>query len=378
MRTALCETFGIEFPIFAFSHCRDVVAAVSRAGGMGVLGALAFPPDQLEVELRWIDEHVGGRPYGVDIVVPASSAGADLGGPDLAEQLQAMIPEGHRRYVEEVLDRHGVPPLPAGTRRPHGLLGWTGQGARSQVDVALGHPISLLASALGPPPPDVVARLHERGIKVAALVGTADQARKQVAAGVDVIVAQGTEAGGHTGEISTLVLVPDVVDAVHPVPVVAAGGIGDGRQLAAVLALGAQGAWTGSIWLTTTESDLPPVVRDKLLRAGSRDTVRSRALTGKPARLLRTAWTEAWDDPAGPGPLPMPLQFMLTAEAQARIGRSGNQALAGSPVGQIVGRMNSVRSTRDVVLDLVEGAVRAVEQLSGQLAAAGGVGGEAR
>jgi NAD(P)H-dependent flavin oxidoreductase YrpB (nitropropane dioxygenase family) len=374
VRTELCDVFGIEVPLFAFSHCRDVVAAVSRAGGMGVLGALAFTPEQLEVELRWIDDHVDGLPYGVDVIIPASYAGAELNGPDLATQLAAMIPEGHQHFVEDVLARHGVPPLPADVARPRGLLGWTNQGGRSQVEVALSHPIALLANALGPAPADIVVRAHAHGVRVAALVGTAEHARKQVAAGVDMIVAQGTEAGGHTGEISTMVLVPDVVDAVAPVPVLAAGGIGDGRQLAAALALGAQGAWTGSIWLTVTESDVSPVVLDKLLRAGPGDTVRSRSLTGKPARLLRTAWTEAWDDPDGPGTLPMPLQFMVTAEALQRIGRSGNEALAGSPVGQIVGRMNSVRTTRDVVFDLVDGAVRTIERLNDQLAVPDRVG----
>ncbi len=374
MRTPVCDVFGIDVPLFAFSHCRDVVAAVSRAGGLGVLGALAFTPEQLEIELRWVDEHAAGRPYGVDVVMPASYAGADLDGGDLAAQLEAMIPEGHRRYVEEVLARHGVPPLPDDAPRPRGLLGWTSGGARSQVEVALAHPIALLANALGPPPPDVVAQAHGRGVPVAALVGDVNQARRQVAAGVDVIVAQGTEAGGHTGEISTMVLVPDVVDAVSPVPVLAAGGIGDGRQVAAALALGAQGVWTGSIWLTVAESDLSPVVRDKLLAAGPRDTVRSRSLTGKPARQLRTAWTDAWDDPDGPGALPMPLQFLLTAEAQHRIGRAGNAELAGSPVGQIVGRMNSVRATRDVVFDLVEGATRTIERLHEELGAVGAQG----
>src|SRR5262249_42179572 len=157
------------------------------------------------------------------------------------------------------LARHGVAPLPVGAARPRGLLGWTNQGGRSQVEVALSHPIALLANALGPAPSDVVTMAHAHRGRRAALVGPREHARKQVAAGVDVIVAQGTEAGGHTGEISTMVLVPDVVDAVAPVPVLAAGGVGDGRQLAAALALGAQGAWTGSIWLTVTESDLPPV-----------------------------------------------------------------------------------------------------------------------
>lgn len=375
MRTHLCAVFGIDVPLFAFSHCRDVVAAVSRAGGMGVLGALAFTPEQLDIELSWIDRHVEGRPYGVDVIIPASYAGAELDGPDLAAQLEAMIPERHRQFVEDLLARHGVPPLTPDTARPSGLLGWTNQGGRSQVEVSLSHPIALLANALGPAPPDVVAHAHAHGVRVAALVGTVEHARKQVAAGVDVIVAQGTEAGGHTGEISTMVLVPDVVDAVAPVPVLAAGGIGDGRQFAAALALGAQGAWTGSIWLTVTESDVSPVVRDKLLRAGPGDTVRSRSLTGKPARLLRTAWTEAWDNPGSPGALPMPLQFMVSADALVRISRSGDDALAGTPVGQIVGRMNSVRSTRDVVFDLVDGAVRAIERLHEQLGAPDRVGG---
>ena len=374
MRTELCDVFGIDVPLFAFSHCRDVVAAVSRAGGMGVLGALAFSPEQLEVELRWIDDHVDGRPYGVDVIIPASYAGAELHGPDLAAQLAAMIPERHRQFVEEVLARHDVAPLPVGAPHFHGLLGWTNQGGRSQMEVALSHPIALLANALGPAPPDVVAQAHAHGVRMAALVGTAEHARRQVAAGVDIVVAQGTEAGGHTGEISTMVLVPDVVDAVAPVPVLAAGGIGDGRQFAAALALGAQGVWTGSIWLTVAESDVSPVVRDKLLRAGPGDTVRSRSLTGKPARLLRTAWTDAWDDPNGPGALPMPLQFMVTAEALQRIGRSGNEALAGTPVGQIVGRMSSVRATRDVVFDLVEGAIRTIERLQDQLRATDRVG----
>jgi NAD(P)H-dependent flavin oxidoreductase YrpB (nitropropane dioxygenase family) len=369
MHTEVCDTFGIEFPLFAFSHCRDVVAAVSRSGGLGVLGALAFTPDQLEVELRWLDEHTRGRPYGVDVVTPVKYEGADLGGEDISAALEAMIPAGHRAYVEEILQRHNVPPLPDDSAPLRTLLGWSHDGARSQVDVALSHDIALLASALGPPPKDVVDLSHEHGVPVAALVGTPEQARRQVEAGVDIIVAQGYEAGGHTGEISTLVLVPDVVDAVAPVPVLAAGGIGDGRQMAAALALGAKGAWTGSIWLTVTEADTPPLVMRKLLAAGPRDTVRSRALTGKPARQLRTAWTDAWDDPAGPGTLQMPLQFMLVAEAQHRIGRSGIEELAGLPVGQIVGRMNSVRATRDVVFDLVEGATRTIEELGRQLAA---------
>ncbi len=245
-----------------------------------------------------------------------------------------------------------------------------------QVDVALSHDIKLLVNALGPPPADVIERAHAQGVRVAALIGTVDQARKQVAAGVDVIIASGTEAGGHTGEISTMVLTPQVVDAVAPVPVLAAGGIGSGRQAAAALALGADGVWTGSIWLTVAESDTHPVVKEKLLAATSRDTVRSRSMTGKPARLLRTPWTEAWDAPDSPGALPMPLQFMLTADAIGRMHRyadnpeTGARDLVGSPVGQIVGSMNAVRTVREVIYSMVEEYIETVSAMSASLAAA--------
>jgi NAD(P)H-dependent flavin oxidoreductase YrpB (nitropropane dioxygenase family) len=361
MRTPICKRLGIEVPIFAFSHCRDVVVAVSRAGGLGVLGALAFTPAELERELAWIDAHIDGKPYGVDVVMPASSAGEV----DKAA-LEKMIPGGHRKFVADLLGRYEVPELPAG-EQVETLLGWSQAGGRSHADVALAHPIRLLASALGPPPPDVIAAAHARGVPVAALVGTVAQAKKDVAAGIDIIVAQGTEAGGHTGEIGGMVLVPDVVDAVAPVPVLAAGGIATGRQLAAALALGAQGAWTGSVWLTVKEADVSPTLMAKILAASSTDTVRSRALTGKPARQLRTAWTEAWDGKESPGALPMPLQFMLTAEAQTRVHRyahhDGARALLGTPVGQIVGRLNEVRSVRDVIYAMVEELAEVVARL---------------
>lgn len=368
MRTPLCERLGIDAPIFAFSHCRDVVAAVSRCGGFGVLGAIAFSPTELETELAWIDAHVDGKPYGVDIVMPASILGGDLGFDPKA--FEAMISDEHRRFVDDLLDRYQVPKLPPGEEPHAGLLGWVHDAARRQVEVALGHPVKMIVNALGAPPRDVIDRVHERGILVAALVGTVEQARRQVEAGVDVVVAQGTEAGGHTGEVATMVLVPDVVDAIHPTPVLAAGGIGSGRQIAAALALGAQGAWTGSIWLTTTESDLHPAAVKKLLRAGSRDAVRSRSLTGKPARQLRTEWTEAWEAPDSPGTLPMPLQFLLTAEAITRINRyahvegSGAEKLIGSPVGQIVSRMNAVRPVREVMYDLQNELIDAVSRMS--------------
>jgi NAD(P)H-dependent flavin oxidoreductase YrpB (nitropropane dioxygenase family) len=372
VRTPICDRLGIEFPIFAFSHCRDVVAAVSRAGGFGVLGALAFSSEQLEVELQWIDQHVDGKPYGVDVVVPVRYAGAEQGGLDKTT-LEAMVPEEHKQFIERTLARYEVPGLPEGESAYEGLLAWSHSGARSQTEIALAHPIRMLVNALGTPPRDVVDAVHAKGVLVASLVGTVEQALKQVEAGVDVIVAQGSEAGGHTGEIGTMVLVPDVVDAVHPTPVLAAGGIGSGRQVAAALALGAEGAWMGSIWLATAESDLHPVALQKVLRATSRDTVRSRSMTGKPARQLRTAWTEAWEASDSPGTLPMPLQWLATADAQTRIHRyahsekSRARELIGTPVGQIVGRMNAVRPVREVIYDMVNEFVDTVQRMTAQL-----------
>jgi NAD(P)H-dependent flavin oxidoreductase YrpB (nitropropane dioxygenase family) len=370
MRTPICDELGLEYPIFAFSHCRDVVAAVSRAGGLGVLGAVGFGADQLEIELDWIDEHVDGKPYGVDTVMPAKVQ--DTSGSDPAEllaQIQAMIPDAHRRYVEDLMERFEVPPMPEG-EQARGVLGWAEGVARSHVEVALGHPIALIANALGSPPKDIIDRAHGQGIKVAALAGRPQHAERHVNSGVDIVIAQGHEAGGHTGEVTTMVLVPEVVEAVggrNGVPVLAAGGIGSGQQIAAAMSLGASGVWTGSIWLATAESSSAPEHIERYLEATSSDTVRSRCYTGKPARQLRSAWTEAWDDPSGPGPLGMPLQNILTAEANARIARAHRKDLAFVPVGQIVGSMNAVRPVRDVMFDLVSDYIETVERLAAGL-----------
>ncbi|MFJ6987740.1 MULTISPECIES: NAD(P)H-dependent flavin oxidoreductase [unclassified Streptomyces] len=361
MQTELSKHLGVEYPVFGFTPFPAVAAAISRAGGFGVLGAVRYTaPDDLRRDLDWIEAHVDGRPYGLDVVMPARQ----IEGVTEAD-VEAMIPEEHRRFVRDTLARYGVPGLADGEPSGWRITGWMERVARGQLDVALDYPIRLLANALGSPPPDVVARAHGHGVLVAALAGSARHALKHRDAGIDVVVAQGYEAGGHTGEIASLVLTPEVVDAVAPLPVLAAGGIGSGRQIAAALALGAQGVWLGSLWLTTAEADLhSPALTRKLLAAGSGDTVRSRALTGKPARQLRTAWTDAWDDPDGPGPLPMPLQGLLVAEAVSRIQKHEIDPLLGTPVGQIVGRMNDVRSVRAVFDDLTRGFARAVADVN--------------
>jgi NAD(P)H-dependent flavin oxidoreductase YrpB (nitropropane dioxygenase family) len=398
MKTSVTEMLQVEYPIFAFSHCRDVVAAVTGAGGFGVLGAVAHTPEQLEADLSWIDEQVHGLPYGVDLLMPRKFVGAGSGGMDRAS-LRDMIPPEHRAFLDDLLDRYGIPRREAapGSRSPVASGAQAGPGTPGAdpgvpgtptgsanppgqqraglqvdpksmaplIDVAFRHPIRLLASALGSPPEWLVQDAHQRGVKVAALAGAVKHARAHAAVGVDLVIAQGTEAGGHTGDVSTLVLVPQVVDAVAPIPVLAAGGIATGRQMAASLALGAAGVWCGSVWLTTRESETPPAVKERMLAASSEDTVRTRSFTGKPCRVLRSEWTRAWEAPDAPAPLPMPLQSMLSDRPRRRVEavaeRPGSPAvdLLSPFIGQVVGQMNAVRPARQVVLDMVEELVDA-------------------
>lgn len=364
MRTAICDAFGIEYPIFAFTPSEHVAAAVSRAGGLGVLGCVRFnDADELDKTLDWMDDNTDGKPYGVDVVMPMK-----IPTEGTPTDLSSYIPDEHKKWVDETLLKLGVPPLPEGEGR-EGVLGWLHSMARSHVDVALQHRPVLIANALGTPPNDVIEQCHAAGLKVAALAGAPKHAVSHVSNGVDIIVAQGYEAGGHTGEIASMVLTPDIVDAVGPdVPVLGAGGIGSGRQIAASLALGAQGVWTGSIWLGTEEyRNLASNTgwETAFLRATSSDTVRTRIYTGKPARLLKTKWTEAWAEEGAPEPLPMPLQNLLVADAHNRINASGDPDVISMPVGQIVGRMNEVRPVAEVMADLVAEFEATVKKLDG-------------
>ncbi len=371
MKSPICEMLGIEFPLVAFTHCRDVVVAVSKAGGMGVLGAAGYNAETLETELRWIDEHIDGMPYGVDLIAPTSMAITD---DDTSEDMLARVPDEHRQFARNILASHQIDTGDLYQNQRAGGGGFlTGKRANNIIDVAFSHPIKLIANALGVPPRYMLEMGKARGVAVAALVGAKEHAVKQVEAGVDILVVAGTEAGGHTGEVSTLVLVPEVCEAVKGsnVAILAAGGIVTGRQMAACMAMGAHGAWTGSMWLTTTEAETSPVVKQKYVQASSRQTVRSKYRTGKYARQLRSAWTDAWESEDAPASLPMPLMSLISEPALARVtklaegGHAGAKQLATYFVGQGVGLMNSIQDTRTVVREFMEDYLEAVERLSG-------------
>ncbi|MCP3458899.1 nitronate monooxygenase [Bradyrhizobium sp. CCGUVB23] len=376
MKSPICEMLGIEFPLFAFSHCRDVVAVVSRAGGFGVLGATVHTPDTLERELKWIDDHVDGKPYGVDVLIPENISTA--GEKDVTwKSLEARIPQAHRDYTRNLLKKYDVEltSTSVADNRPQPFDAKT---ALELLEVSFRHPIRLIANALGVPPKSMIEMGKAHGVPVAALVGAKEHALRHVAAGVDILVAQGTEAGGHCGEVSTMVLVPEVIKAVKPirdVPVLAAGGIMTGRQMAACMAMGAAGAWTGSVWLATTESETTEIFREKMIAASSRDAVRSKGRTGKPARQLRSVWTDAWDRaPDSPGALPMPLQSIVSRDAFNSIDRAaaaGNaraRDLVSYFVGQGVGLVDSVKSAGAVVQEFKEEFAEAVEHMNALVA----------
>lgn len=374
MHSPICKMLGIEFPLLAFSHCRDVVAAVSRAGGMGVFGAVNLPPDRLREELTWIDAHCGGKPYGVDLIVPNSIAGKSDAFSSSA--LLSAIPQEHKDFAAGILKSHGIEPGDLDADRGKSVdfaRNMRADGAVGSLEVAFKFPIRLIANALGVPPAVMLELGKRHGVPVAALIGTKEHAITQVQAGVDILVVAGGEAGGHCGEISTMVLVPEVHRALKAMgkntPILAAGGITTGEQMAAAMAMGAAGAWCGSVWLTTTEAETHPAVKEKMLTASSRDTVRSRSRTGKPSRQLRSPWTDAWEREDAPKPLPMPLQTFVSEPALRRInkmadtGHEGARQLSTYWVGQGVGLMDQAMSCGQVVQQFREDFLDARERL---------------
>jgi NAD(P)H-dependent flavin oxidoreductase YrpB (nitropropane dioxygenase family) len=381
MKSPICEMFEIEFPLVAFSHCRDVVVAVSKAGGMGVLGAVGHTPEMLEQDLKWIDENIDGKPYGVDVLVPNNFEGK--GSSMTSEDLRNMIPQEYRDFRADVLKQYDIDgeslrgggdskekEIRSDSRFGKNLKE---KGAKKLLEVAFSHPIKLIANALGVPPKWMLDMGKEKGVKVAALLGAKEHAIRQVQAGVDILVVSGTEGGGHCGSVSTMVLIPEVKRAIKgygDVPILAAGGIATGEQMAGVMAMGADGAWCASVFLPTTEAETSENIKEKMVNASSSQTVRSKSRTGKHSRQLKSAWTDAWEAKGAPEPLPMPLQTMVGEPAlaiiskQATLGHEGAKDLDTYWVGQGIGLVNETISAGQTVQKFKEEFIVGYERIT--------------
>ena len=359
LHTRLNEEYGCEFPIVAFAHTRDVIAAVTNAGGIGVLGVNSLTPDEIRAEVRWIKERVGDKPFGVDLLLSASYI---EGTP---EELESQIPEGHAQWVDQLMRDNNIPepktPGPWGVRRVDLL-----RRARAKFDVIIEEQVPIFASGMGSPA-FILDELHEHGIKVWGLIGLARQAARELEAGLDLIVAQGQDSAGHTGRMGTFSLVPEVVDVAraHDTPILAAGGITTGQHLAAALMLGAEGVWTGTIWQATHESETTMARKKMLVEAGSQDAWICVPYDGKRNRMLRSKFGEAWDQPGAPEPLPMPLQGMLVGKLVEAIDDHQVEGWLSVPAGQGVSFVREVKPARQVLFDLVEGARDAFDRVYG-------------
>ena len=359
LHTRLCEEYGVEYPLVAFAHTKDVIAAVTNAGGIGVLGAVGLEPEEIRSAIHWIRDRVGDKPFGIDLLLPASFVEGN------AEDLEAQIPEAHREFVRRLQHDNNIP-APKTPRDPKdaGIGPDMMRHSRAQLDVVLGERVPIFASALGSPA-FLLERAHEVGTKVWGLIGLPRQARREIEAGVDVVIAAGSDSGGHSGSIGTFSLVPEVVKLAEgsKTLVLAAGGVTTGRHLAAAIALGADGVWCGTIWQATNESETEMFLKEQLLRASGEDAVQSRASTGKPVRQIRSKWTEAWKQPGAPDPLPMPLQPMLVGDIQRSIRDHKLEDWQGVASGQGVGHITSIRPARQVVSDIVEEAEDTLERM---------------
>lgn len=347
-RTPVCERLGIRLPIFGFSHETEVVAAICRAGGFGVYGVAREDPQKIPARLRDLRDRIGDAPFGVDLMLPA-------GVPERSdpEAVAAGIPDEHRAFVRGLRDKYAVPAATRSTFftsfiRSKALF-------EQQIQAVLDSDVDLVATAIGLPA-DVIARAKAAGKTTLALVGAPKHARAAVAAGADVLVAQGYDAGGHTGTIGTMSLVPQIIEvaAPHAIPVLAAGGIATGAQILGALAMGAQGAWLGTAWLAARENHTHRVLLDKLISAGSEDTVITRAHSGKPCRVVRSAWSDEWSMPGAPTPLPMPYQQALTGELIAAVEEHGVEPLVYEAAGQGVAWIREEQTVHDIVSRLVE------------------------
>jgi NAD(P)H-dependent flavin oxidoreductase YrpB (nitropropane dioxygenase family) len=355
LKTPICRRLGIEVPIFGFSHSVAVTAALTNAGGFGVFGAAREAPHEVAESLAQVRKLVGDKPFGVDIMLPKGMPSKSL------DELQADLPNDHVAFVDNLKRKYEVPPAEnqgffnSQVRSPEFFQG--------QLDAVLESDVNMLAFGVGFTP-DAVKRANAKNMITAALIGHPKHVQAAVDAGVEVIVAQGGEAGGHTGEISTLTLVPQSAEMSGGRPVLAAGGIGHGSQIAASLAMGAEGVWLGTKWLTTTEHQLEQGKVDKLLASGSGDTVVTRASSGKPQRQIRSQWSQEWSAPNAPDPLKMPYQHALVGDLIISVEENDITPLLTEPAGQSVAWCREVSSVADVVDQLVAETRDALSRLA--------------
>ena len=352
LHTPLCDKLGIEYPVVAFTHCKDVAVAVINAGGFAVLGEALHSPDHIAADIKWIRDRIGGKPFGIDLVLPSSVPEERT-----VEQLLAGIPQEHRDFEQKIKQKYDVPD-PKEAPNLHIWGGLDQKRALAQVEVVFDERVPVFASGLGSPA-FLLKRAHQLGIQVWGLVGKPRQARKQIAAGTDVIIAQGYDAAGHTGNIGTFSIVPQVVDAARSsgVPVLAAGGVTTGRHLAAALALGADGVWTGSLWLASRESDLNLPLKERLLEAETDDTVYSDCISGYTMRTTRAPWHDEWLRPDAPEVLKPPLQMLLSANYIQGSLDYQRKDLMTEAAGQGIHYVTEMKPARQILSDLVDGAL---------------------
>ena len=355
LHTAICDRLGIEYPIFGFSHSMEVTAAITNGGGFGVYGATRDMPDAISARLAAIRSMVGDRPFGADLLLPLG-----MGDKNDWAAAEAEIPEAHKAFVSYLKQKYNVPD-PTGKSFFASVVR-SNELFEAQADAVLKSDVNLFASAIGTPP-HIIERAKKTGKVTLSLVGAPKHVKYAKAADVDLLVAQGYDAGGHTGPIGTMSLVPQIVDLAGEIPVLAAGGIADGRQVAASLVLGAQGVWLGTVWLATEEHRLNKHILEKLLRAGSADTVLTRSHSGKTCRVIRTAWSEEWEAEGTPKPLKMPYQQVLIGELLAGVMEHEIEPLMYEGAGQGVAWCNEVTTVGQVIERLVAQAREALAAL---------------
>ncbi|MDP3136338.1 MAG: nitronate monooxygenase [Burkholderiaceae bacterium] len=348
LHTPLCELFGVRYPIFGLTHSVEVALAIARAGGFPVLALARSSPDEAREHVARMRQGMAGGPWGINCLLTET-----LGQETDRDAAKSKLPPAHVDFVEGLRRKYGIAPPTQGNFFSSQVRSNTLNEVHA--DIALSSGATAFSTAIGAPRA-MVARAKAAGMTTIASVGAPRHAQLALASGIDVLVAQGYDAGGHTGPIGTFSLVPQVVDAADGRPVIAAGGVGHGRHVAAALAMGAQGVWLGTAWLTATEGGTDAQLLAKLLAAGSADTVLTRAHSGKSARVLKSAWTDEWSRREAPDPLPMPLQQVLTGEAMASIDEHRIEALRYELCGQSIAWFNECVPVARIIERLVDEA----------------------